>query len=132
MVRFVLVRNIIDGPRRLLEGKAKMNSKKVFVVWFVILAFVFLAGDFGFSQTQKEPMTIVYGGIIKRISKDYKSMVVNSENILITSNTKIFDEKGQSLKIENLKPDLYVMIEGIESKSGLLARKITVKKPPQV
>jgi hypothetical protein len=108
-----------------------MNSKKMFVVEFVAFILIFLVADLGFSQAKKEEI-IVYGGIIKSISKDYKSILVYNQDILISSNTKIFDERGKPLKIEDLKPKLYVVVEGVENPKGLLAKKITVKKPPEV
>ena len=75
-----------------------MNSKKIFLVKFVIFILILLMVNFAFSQVKKEEI-IVYGGIIKSISKDYKSIIVYNENILISSNTKIFNEKGKPLKI---------------------------------
>ena len=108
-----------------------MDSKKIFLVKFVILTFILLMVNPGFSQVKKEEI-IVYAGIIKSISKDYKSIVVYNENILIYSNTRIFNEKGEPIKIEDLKPELYVVIEGVQNPNGFLAKKIVVKKPPEV
>ena len=108
-----------------------MDSKKIFLVKFVILTFILLMVNPGFSQVKKEEI-IVYAGIIKSISKDYKSIVVYNENILIYSNTRIFNDKGKPLKIEDLKPELYVVIEGVQNPNGFLAKKIVVKKPPEV
>jgi len=108
-----------------------MSSKKIFLIKFGIFILILFVVNLSFSQVKKEE-TIVYGGIIKSISKDYKSILVYNENILISSNTKIFDEKGKPLKIEELKPELYVVVEGVINQNGFLARKITVKKPPEV
>jgi hypothetical protein len=108
-----------------------MNSKKMFLVESVTFVLIFLAANLGFSQARKEE-TIVYGGIIKSISKDYKSILVYNENIQISSNTKIFDEKGKPLRIEDLKPELYVVVEGVVNSKGFLAKKITLKKRPEV
>jgi len=108
-----------------------MDSKKIFLVKFVILTFILLMVNPGFSQVKKEEI-IVYAGIIKSISKDYKSIVVYNENILIYSNTRIFNDKGKPIKIEDLKPELYVVIEGVQNPNGFLAKKIVVKKPPEV
>ena len=110
-----------------------MNSKRIFLFKFVIAIFILLLINFAFSQVKKEE-TIFLSGIITSISKDYKFIVVNDDNILISSNTRtrIFNEKGKSLKIDDLRPELYVVIEGVINSNGFLARKITVKKTPEV
>ena len=108
-----------------------MNSRRMFLVMFVIFMFIPLGENFGFSQVKKEEI-IFYSGIIKSISKDYKFIVVYEDKILISSDTKIVNEKGKTLKIEDLRPELYVAIEGVPNPKGFLATKIVVKKPPEV
>jgi len=108
-----------------------MNSRKILLVMFAIFILTLVVVNFAFSQVKKEEI-IVYGGIIKSIAKDYKSIVVYNENILISSNTRIFNEKGKLLRIEDLRPELYVVVEGVINPNGFLAKKITVKKPPEV
>lgn len=102
-------------------------------LFFQCMAFVipFLLLSPGFSQVKKEEV-IFYSGIIKSISKDYKFIVVYEDKILISSDTKIVNEKGKLLRIEDLRPELYVVVEGVINPNGFLARKITVKKPPEV
>ena len=108
-----------------------MNLKEVFLHKLVIFIFILLLIGLSSSQIKGEE-TIFYSGIITSISKDYKFIVVYNENILISSNTKIFNEKGRSLEINDLRPDLYVFIEGVQNPKGFLAKKIVVKKPPEV
>jgi hypothetical protein len=108
-----------------------MKLKKALFFQCMVFVIPFLLLSPSFSQVKKEE-TIVYAGIIKSISKDYKSIVVYDVNILISSNTKIFNEKGKTLKIEDLNPGLYVVIEGVQNPNGFLATKIVVKKPPEV
>jgi len=105
-----------------------MNSKKLFLVKFVIFVLILLMVNFAFSQVKKEE-TIFLSGIITSISKDYKSIVVYNENILISSNTKIVHENGKTLKIDDLRVELFVVIEGVQNPNGFLAKKIVVKKP---
>ena len=97
----------------------------------IIFILIFLVVNAGFGQVKKEE-TIHFSGTIKTISKDYKFIVVNNVNILITSDTKIVNEKGRTLKINELKPELFVRIEGVQNPKGFLAKKIVVKKPPEV
>jgi hypothetical protein len=108
-----------------------MKFKKALFFQCMVFVISFLLLNPGFSQVKKEE-TIVYGGFIKSISKDYKSILVYEDKILISSNTKIVNEKGKSLKINDLRPELYVVIEGVRNPNGFLAKKITVKKPPEV
>ncbi len=108
-----------------------MNSKKIFLMKFVIFILLFLVVNLSFGQAKKEEM-IYFSGVITSISKDYKSIVVNHVNILIFSDTKIVNEKGTILKIDDLKSELFVGIEGSKNPNGIVAKKIVVKKPPEV
>lgn len=108
-----------------------MNSKKIFLMKFFILILFLIVVNFSFGQAKKEEM-IYFSGIITTISEDYKSIVVNQVKILISSNTKIVNEKGTILKINDLKPKLFVGIEGFKNPNGLVAKQIVVKKPPEV
>ena len=108
-----------------------MNSKKILLMKFSIFIFILFVVNFGFSQIRKEEI-ISFSGTITRISNDYKFIVVNEMNILINSDTKIVNEKGKTLKINDLKPELFVRIEGAQNPNGFLAKKILVKKRPEV
>jgi hypothetical protein len=108
-----------------------MSSRKVFLIQLAIAIILFSAVNLGFSQMRKEEV-LFFSGRIARISGDYRWMVVNEVNILIDSNTKVVDEKGKSLKINDLKPELYVRIEGVRHGNGFLAKNILVKKRPEV
>jgi len=70
-----------------------------------------------------------YSGVIERIDKDSKFIVVNGAKILISGNATIVDEKGNILKADALKPRLFVVIEGVSSPEGFLAKKIVVTTP---
>ena len=93
--------------------------------------FILFMVNFGFPQGKKEEI-IIFSGIITRISNDYKFIVVNDMNILISYDTKIVNEKGKSLKINELKPELFVTVQGVQNPNGFLAKKIMVKKPLEV
>jgi len=108
-----------------------MNSKKILLIRLSIFIFILFMVNSGFSQIRKEEI-IFFSGTITRISNDYKFIVINKMNILITSDTKIVNEKGKILKINDLKPELFVRIEGVQNLNGFLAKKIVVKKPPEV
>lgn len=108
-----------------------MNLKNIFFTKFSIFIFILFMFNSGFSQGKKEEI-ILFSGIITTISNDYKLIVVHDVNILISSDTKIVNEKGKSLKINELRPELFVKVEGVQSPNGFLAKRIIVKKPLEV
>ena len=93
-------------------------------VMFMLTLLIFLPGIQGIKQE-----TISYSGVIESIDKDFKFIVVNGAKILISENTKIVDEKGNILKMDDLKPKLSVVIEGVRSPEGFLAKKIVITTP---
>jgi hypothetical protein len=104
-----------------------MNSQRVFLVPAILLIVILLILTSSFSQVKKGEM-VSHSGTIKSISKDLRIVVVNDVNVLISPETKIFDEKGNTLKIDKLKPKLYVVVEGFENTDGILAKKIVIKE----
>lgn len=104
-----------------------MNSQRVFLAPTILLIVTLLIVTPSFSQVKKGEM-VFHSGTIKSISKDLRIVVVNDVNILISSETKIFDEKGNTLKINSLKQKLYVVVEGFENTDGILAKKIVIKE----
>ena len=77
-----------------LRGKAKMTPVRLFLAKFVIIIVVLAMVNSVFSQGKKEEI-ISFPGFIKNISKDYKFIVVNTDKILISPNTRIINEKEQ-------------------------------------
>jgi hypothetical protein len=51
---------------------------------------------------------------------------------LISYYRRIVNERGYSLKAADLKPEFYVVLQGVQSPDGFLAKKIVVTKPPAV
>jgi hypothetical protein len=108
-----------------LEGKMKFeNLKLIKFAIFMFTVLIVLPGMYGIKQEATS-----YSGVIERIDKDFKFIVVNGAKILISGNATIVDEKGNILKADALKPRLSVVIEGISSPQGFLARKIVVTTP---
>ena len=105
-----------------------MNFQKGFLVQSILLmATLFLIITPSFPQVKKGEM-VSHSGTIKSISKDLRIVIVNDVNVLISPETKIFDEKGNTLKVNNLKPKLYVIVEGVENADGIFANKIVIKE----
>ena len=112
-----------------MKGEAEVNSIKLFLGKIVILILILCTVASVSAQPKKEEI-ISFPGFIKSISKDYQFIVINADNILITSSTRIANEKGMSLRVEDLRAGLYVVVEATVNLNGLLAKKIVVKPPP--
>lgn len=104
-----------------------MKLEKAYLIKSVMFMFTLLIFLPGFQGIKQE--TISYSGVIENIDKDFKLIVVNGTKILISENTKIVDEKGNSLKMGDLKVKLSVVIEGGHSREGFLAKKIVITTP---
>jgi hypothetical protein len=104
-----------------------MKSKKAYYiksVMFMLTLLIFLPGIQGIKQEG-----IPFSGVIESIDKDFKFIVINGAKILISENTKIVDEKGNILKKDDLKLKLPVVIEGVRSPEGFLAKKVKILIP---
>ncbi len=104
-----------------------MNLKHIFLIKFSIFIFIFIIFNFAFSQVKTGEM-ISFPGVIESIPEDFKFIVINEVRIFISSDTKIVDENGNILKIEELKPRLNVTIEVVRNSNGFFAEKIVLKK----
>jgi hypothetical protein len=105
-----------------------MKFKKVFTISVFLLAMFWVIQP-GFSQ-MKEERKVSFSGYIETIPKDPKYIVVSEARVLL-SDAKIVDENGTVLKASDLKPRLYVTVEGTQNPKGILAKKITVIKTPK-
>ncbi|MGZ3950618.1 MAG: DUF5666 domain-containing protein [Flavisolibacter sp.] len=68
-------------------------------------------------------------GVVEKINQDSKFIVVDKARILVSAETKIVDEKGNILSIQDLNLDHSVQIEGVHRSNGFSATKILVKTP---
>ena len=91
---------------------------------FMLILLIFLPGVQGIREEAAS-----YSGVIKSTDKDFKFIVVNDAKVLLSDNTKIVDEKGNILRMNDLKPGLSVAIEGVRSSDGFLAKKIIITTP---
>jgi hypothetical protein len=108
-------------------GKAKVNLRKIFLIEFAIFILTFLVLNLAFSQVKMGEITS-FPGVIESIPADFRFIVINEVRIYISPDTKIVNETGNILKIEELKPRFHVTIEAVRSKDGFYAKKIVVKK----
>ena len=93
---------------------------------FMLILMIFLPGALGI----REEVTS-YSGVIKSVDKDFKFIVVNDVKVLISESTTVVDEKGNILRMNDLKSGLSVAIEMGRRSDGFFARKIVVTIPKQ-
>ena len=91
-------------------------------VIFMLTLLIFLPG----FQGKKEEI-ISFHGVIESIDKNFKFIVVNEARIFVTADTNIVDEKGNILKIDDLKPKLSIVVEAFRNPNGFFAKRIVVK-----
>ena len=108
-----------------------MNLRKTLLIKLATFTLILLLFDLSFSEIRSEA-TVSFSGIIKSVSSDLKFIVVNDVSILISSATKIVNDRGYTLKATDLKSDLYVIVDGVQGRNGFLAKKILVTKVPAV
>ena len=97
----------------------------------IFLLVPFLVTQPAFSQGTGE-RAVSFGGFIESIPKDLKYIVVY-EGRVFAADARIVDETGNPLKVSDLKPDLYVTVEGVQRSKDIYAKKITLnrsRKPP--
>lgn len=104
-----------------------MKLRKTLWIEYLIFTITLLFLSPSFSQV-KVGETISFPGVIESIEENFKFIVINEVRIFISPDTKIVDEEGDILKIEQLKPRLNVTIEAVRNPNGFFAKKIVLKK----
>lgn len=107
--------------------EVEMNLKRVFFVKLLVLMLALSSIGPAFSQG-KQGKTIVRAGEIEWVSRDFKYIGINEGKVLITPQTKVFDERGNSLNIRDLRQGRYVVVEMIRNPDGSTEKRIIIKK----
>ena len=102
-----------------------MTIKIVLLISFVLIANL-LYSDIGFTQTRGGGETISLSGIVKDVTWDHKSIVVSGKNFFISNDTKVIDQKGNRLKIDDIKKNADVAIDVIPHPNGFIINEIVV------
>ena len=104
-----------------------MKLKKGYIakaIMFMLILLIFLPGIHGIKQEATSQ-----SGAIEKMDKDSKVIVVNGAKIILSGNTKIMDEQGNLLGTDDLQTRRSVVIEGVHSPEGFLAKKIVITTP---
>jgi len=100
-----------------------MNARRFFIIksfTFMLTLLICLSGF------QVMPVGTI-SGVIENTDNNSKSIVVNGMKVLISSDTKIVDEQGNILRIEDLSSNSTITIEGTHRPNGFSATKILLK-----
>ena len=101
-----------------------MILKKVVLIKCLISLIVFLS--FGSVLSQGDEETFSFSGVIKEISRDYQSMVVNEKKFSIPRGAKVLNQQGKELKLEDLRSNLDVAIDATRHGNAFIIKKIVV------
>jgi len=106
----------------------KMNLKKVFFIKLLVLLIAFLFVGPAFSQG-RGGKRIVYAGVIDWVSQDFKYIAINKveHRIAIAPQTKVLDERGNSLKVSDLRKGLSVVVESVRNPDGSTEKRIIIR-----
>lgn len=104
-----------------------MKSRKKITMNVAILILTLLTLNPGYAQI-KMGQIVTFPGVVEQISIGFEFIVVNETKISLSSNTRIVDEKGNSLTLYDLKPGSPITIEALKNANGFLAKNIIVKK----
>lgn len=106
-----------------------MKVTKVFLVTSAVLMVALLLVSPVLSQVTIE-RAISFSGYIASVSRDLKYIIMREAKLFV-SGAGVVDERGFVLNLRDLKPGLFVSVEGIENSKGAFAKKITIRKPPK-
>jgi len=102
-----------------------MTIKVVLLISFALFTSL-LYSDIVFTQTRGGGETISLSGIVKDVSWDHKSIVVSEKNFFISHDTKVIDQKGNRLKIEDIKKNVDIAIDAIPGPDGYLIKEMVI------
>jgi hypothetical protein len=121
------VRGPKEDCKNITRKEGVMNLKKVFFVKLLVLILVLSFTGPAFTQG-KPSKRVVRAGAIEWVSRDFKYIGINEGKVLITPQTKVLDEKGNSLDIRELRRGRHVVVELILNSSGSAEKRIIIKK----
>jgi hypothetical protein len=105
-----------------------MSFKKIISFSAVMFIATLLLTNLALSQAKKE-VAVSFYGYIESVAPGSKAIAINEGPVFLSSDTKIFNVKGESISLSELKSGLYVHIEGIQKANGVYANKISVRTP---
>jgi len=82
--------------------------------------------NIGMTQTKRADETIFLSGPVKEVSWHHKTIIVNDKKFFIYPDTIVVDQRGNALKLEDIKHNGDVAIDANKIPSGYMIKKIVV------
>ena len=102
-----------------------MRHKKMIEVIILAISLTFALFEVCFSQF-KAGEEISFSGVIHHISKENQTIVINGKNFILPSDSKIIDQKGNPLNMNELKSNQSVALDATYHSKGITIKKVTV------
>jgi len=103
-----------------------MKAGRIVLIMIFALFMNLLFFDNGLTQMKEARETIFISGIVRDIAWDHKSIVVDGKKFFISNDTGVVDQKGNRLKIGDVKTNSDVAIDAIQNPNGYMIKKIVV------
>ncbi len=100
-------------------------GRTVLIIAIALLPILLFSGV-GFGQTKGAKETIFLSGIIKEVSWDHQSIIINGKKFFISSDTRIEDQMGNRLRLADVKSNFEFFLDAIPHSNGYLIKKIVV------
>jgi hypothetical protein len=104
----------------------KMETRRAVLLIAIALLPILLFSNGSFGQTKGAKETIFLSGIVKEVSWDHQSIVINGRKFFISGDTRVEDQKGNRLRLGDVKINLEFAIDAIQNPNGYTIKKIVV------
>jgi hypothetical protein len=112
---------------KVTHKEVEMDMKKIF--WVELLALVLTLSFIGPAFSQSGPNRVIaHAGAIEWVSNDFKLIYINERKVLISPQTKILDDQGNSLKVTELRRGRRVVVELVRISDGSMEKRVIIKK----
>ncbi len=99
--------------------KRKIISTITLTIWILIIF-----TSTGWGQVKEGKDVVFFSGIVKEISWDHQSMIIQGKKCYVSNDTQVLDQRGNRLKVTDIKANADVTIDAIPHGNGYRIIKI--------
>lgn len=103
-----------------------MKTGRTTLIMAIALLPILLSSGIGFAQTKGAKETIFLSGIVKEVSWDHQSIDINGKKFFISNDTRVEDQKGNRLRLSDVKINFEFAIDAIQHPNGYMIKNIVV------
>lgn len=103
-----------------------MNIKKSLWLIFPALLINLFLFNTGLTQTKRADETIFLSGPVQELAWVYQTIRVNNKKFFFSHDTQVVDQKGNLLKISDVKNNADIAIDAVRQSNGYMIKKIVV------